>query len=299
MNMSKKISFAILIVAGLLSCNEKKSNADATGSFEATEVIVSAEASGKIMELALAEGDTLTAGQFLGYIDTTQLHLNKMLLAQNKKAVLSARPDVSVQIESLRKELENAQLDKTRIENLVKGGVASQKQLDDINSKISVLQSRIAAQQSTLKTTTTNINEQGNYVYTQVSLLEDQIRKCKIINPINGTVLAKYAEANEVASAGKPLYKIANLSSIILRIYITGDQLPLVKLGQQLKVYTDNGKGGMQESAGVISWISENAEFTPKTIQTKNERANLVYAAKVLCKNDGRFKIGMYGEVKF
>jgi HlyD family secretion protein len=250
------------------------------------------------MQFAVNEGDTLNEGQFLGYLDSTQLHLNKLQLLQSRKTILSARPDVQVQLKSTKRELDEAMLDKTRIENLVKGGVASQKQLDDINSKIAVLNSRLEAQQSSLRTTTVNIDEQGNNVYTQLSILDDQLKKCRIVNPVKGTVLVKYAEPNEMASVGKPLYKIADLSSIILRAYVTGDQLPQIKLNQNVKVLTDDGKGGYHEGQGVINWISNTAEFTPKTVQTKNERANLVYAVKVMIPNDGRYKIGMYGEIK-
>ena len=296
--MVYKVFLLIGLITCFLSCKEDKRVSDASGSFEAVETIVSAEGNGKIMALSCLEGDSLHEGQSIGYIDSTQLHLNKLLLLQNRKTILSSRPDISLQLDAYKRELENALLEKTRIENLVKGGVASQKQLDDINSKITVLRSKIAAQQSTLETATTNIDEQSKNVNTQLNLLDDQIQKCNIINPVKGTVLTKYAEPGEMTSIGKPLYKIADLSSIILRIYVTGEQLPLIKLKQAVRVLTDNGKGGYIESPGVISWISGIAEFTPKTIQTKNERANLVYAVKVLVQNDGRFKIGMYGEVK-
>jgi HlyD family secretion protein len=285
-------------MTNLFSCKEEKHLSDASGSFEAVETIVSAEANGKIMQFNVNEGDTLGEGQLLGYIDSTQLHLNKLQLLQSRKTILSARPNINVQLEATKKELNNAQLDKSRIENLVRGGVAGQKQLDDINSKIAVLNSRLEAQQSTLRTTTTNIDEQGNNVYTQLSILQDQLAKCRIINPVKGTVLVKYAETSEMAIMGKPLYKIADLSSIILRAYVTGDQLPQIKLNQFVKVLTDDGKGGYHEGQGKITWISNTAEFTPKTIQTKNERANLVYAVKVVVPNDGRYKIGMYGEIK-
>ena len=283
----------------MLSCKEEKKTSDATGTFEAVETIVSAEAYGKILQLSLNEGDVLKAGQLLGYIDSTQLHLNKLTLMQNKKAILSAKPDISIQIESLKKEMDNTLLDKKRVENLVKANVASQKQLDDINAKIEVIQSKINALQNSLQTTTNNINEQSNNIYPQLAVLNDQIKKCNIINPVNGTVLTKYAQQDEMAAAGKPLYKIADLSTIILRIYVTGNQLPSLKLNQKIKVLTDDGKGGFKETTGTISWISDRAEFTPKTIQTKDERANLVYAVKVLVQNDGTYKIGMYGEVKF
>ena len=203
-----------------------------------------------------------------------------------------------MQVEALKTELSNAIRDRERTERLVKGGVASQKQLDDVNAKIATLQAKIDAQESSLRTTTSSLNEQGNTVDAQMKQINDQLKKYVIINPVKGTVLTKYAEQYEMAVLGRPLYKIADISTIMLRAYITGDQLQQVKIGQKVKVFTDDGKGGYKEREGVITWINDKSEFTPKTIQTKNERANLVYAMKVSVKNDGYLKIGMYGEVK-
>jgi len=287
--------FALLIV----SCKNENGMRDASGTFEAIETIVSAEANGKILELNIEEGNLIKQDQQVGYIDSLQLHLTRLQLMQNRKAILSGRPDVTTQIESLQKELENAMNDKKRIENLVKGEVASQKQLDDAYTRVSVLQSKIDAQKSVLGTTTSTLNEQSNTVEFQLAQVEDQLRKCRIVNPVTGTVLTKYANAYEMVSTGKPLYKIADLSTIILRAYITGNQLPNIKLNQKVKVYTDDGKGGFKETEGSISWINDKAEFMPKTIQTKDERANMVYAIKINVKNDGAYKIGMYGEIKF
>jgi HlyD family secretion protein len=281
------------------SCKEEKKNYDASGSFEAVETLIAAEANGKLLQLNIEEGQQLDSGQVIGYIDSTQLHLNKLQLMQNKKAILSNKPETNVQVESLRTELANAELDRDRTENLVKGGVASQKQLDDANAKIATLQARINAQESSLQVSTSSINEQGSTVDVQMKEINDQLQKCVIINPVKGTVLTKYAEQYEMAVLGKPLYKIADLSTIVLRAYITGDQLQQVKVGQQVKVYTDDGKGGFKETTGIITWINDRSEFTPKTIQTKNERANLVYAIKVSIKNDGYYKIGMYGQVSW
>ena len=295
--MSSPIIKISIILTSFLSCKQGPAPSDASGNFEAIETIVSAETNGKIMALLVDEGDKLKEGQFIGYMDSIQLHLTKLQLQQNKKTILSARPNIDVQVASLNKELDNAFADRKRIENLVRGGVASQKQLDDIDSKISIIQSKISAQQSSLSTTTTNINEQGQNIYTQLSLVDDQIRKCRIINPVNGTVLAKYAEQGEVASIGRPLYKIAGLDTLDLRAYITGDKLSSIHLGQDVMVRTDDGRNGFKIYAGEIRWISDKSEFTPKTIQTRNERANLVYAIKVRVKNDGYIKIGMFGEV--
>jgi HlyD family secretion protein len=220
-------------------------------------------------------------------------------LRENQKAVLAGRPDTRTQIEATKKEIENVLLEKKRIENLVKGEVATQKQLDDINSKLAVLEARLAAQQNSLNTTTTTLNEQSNAINIQLAIVQDQLQRCKIINPINGTILAKYAMQNEMTMPGKALYKLADLNTVILRAYISGSQLSQTKLGQQVKVLVDAPDDGYKEYTGTVSWISGKAEFTPKTIQTKEERANLVYAMKINVKNDGYLKLGMYGEVKF
>jgi HlyD family secretion protein len=300
-NQMKKrnIIYMAMLLANITSCKDEKKNYDASGSFEAVETLIAAEASGKLLQLRIEEGQPLDSGQVIGYIDSTQLHLNKLQLQQNKKAILSGKPQTNVQVESLKTELANAVLDRNRTENLVEGGVASQKQLDDANAKVNTLQARIKAQESSLQVSTSSINEQGSTVDVQMKEINDQLQKCVIVNPLKGTVLTKYAEQYEMAVLGKPLYKIADLSTIVLRAYITGDQLQQVKVGQQVKVYTDDGKGGFKETTGTITWINDRSEFTPKTIQTKNERANLVYAIKVSVKNDGYYKIGMYGQVSW
>jgi HlyD family secretion protein len=297
--MKNKIIYVLIILVNIVSCKEKTNKYDASGSFEAIETMIAAEANGKLLQLDIEEGQQLDSGQVIGYIDSTQLHLNKLQMIQNKKAILSGRPQTSVQTEALKKQLTNAELDRNRTKRLVEGGVASQKQLDDANAKITTLQAQIDAQENALQTTTSSINEQGGTVDVQLKEINNQLQKCVIVNPVKGTVLTKYAEQYEMAVLGRPLYKIADMSTVILRAYITGDQLQQVKLDQKVKVYTDDGKGGFKETEGVITWINDKAEFTPKTIQTKNERANLVYAIKVSVKNDGYLKIGMYGEVKF
>lgn len=296
---NKKLIFPILLMLGLNSCDDKGMNHDASGSFEAVETIISAEANGKILQLSIEEGQELKAGQTIGFIDSTQMYSRKLQLLQSKKAILSGRPQASVQTEALKKELANAVLDRDRTENLVKGGVATQKQLDDANARVTTLQAKIEAQESSLHTTTVSLNEQAGTVDAQLTEVNDQLKKCVITNPLNGTVLNKYAEQFEMTVAGKPLYKIADLSSIILRAYITGDQLSQVKIDQKVKVFTDDGNGGFKEKDGVVIWINDKAEFTPKAIQTKTERANLVYAIKVKVVNDGSYKIGMYGEIGF
>lgn len=295
---NRNIIFPLVLLLGLNSCDETGMSHDASGTFEAVETIISAEANGKILQLNVEEGQELTAGQVIGHIDSTQMYARKLQLVQSKKAILSGRPQASVQTEALKKELANAVLDRDRTENLVKGGVATQKQLDDANAKVTTLRAKINAQESSLQTTTSSLNEQASTVDAQLTEINDQLKKCTITNPLKGTILSKYAEQYEMAAAGKPLYKIADLSNVILRVYITGDLLPTVKLNQKVKVFTDDGKGGFHETEGVVTWINDKAEFTPKTIQTKDERANLVYAVKVSVKNDGLLKLGMYGEVK-
>jgi HlyD family secretion protein len=286
------------ILFGTVSCKKQQAPYDASGTFEAEETIISAEASGVIKQFDLEEGQQLNAGQLIGYIDTTQLYLKKQQLKSQVTAVLSRKPDIPVQVATLQEQLRTAEREKTRITKLVAADAATTKQLDDANAQIEVIKKQISALESSLQISSSGISKDATPVEIQIAQLEDQLNKSRIINPFNGTVLTKYAEPNEMAAPGKPLYKIADLSTIILRAYITGDQLPLIKLNQRVKVLTDNDKGGYNETTGVITWISSKAEFTPKTIQTKDERANLVYAIKIDVKNNGYYKIGMYGEVK-
>lgn len=295
----KRIVIGVIILSGLQGCRTESSEGDASGTFEATEIIVSAEVNGKVLALDLTEGQTLTRGQVVGMIDSTTLYLNKVQLLQSQKAVLAGRQDIDAQVDGLRKELNNAQADQLRIENLVKGQVASQKQLDDANLRVETLKARIKAMESQLQTANSSISEQGRSISAQLSLINDQLRRCRISNPVEGTVLTKYCEAYEMTAVGKPLYKVADLGSMMLRAYISNDQQAKVKVGQAAKVRVDSGDGTMKTYDGVVQWINDKAEFTPKTIQTKDERVNLVYAIKVAVKNDGYLKIGMYGEVGF
>lgn len=289
------LSFAIL----LFSCKEKEYRADGSGSFEAEETIISSQAQGMLMQFNVQEGQVLKAGDAVGYVDSIQLFLKKQQLEARIMALIGKKPDIPVQLSVLQEQLSTAMKERERISNLVKGDAATPKQLDDINDQIKLLHKQVAAQKSSLHISSTGISKDASAMQIQLLEIQDQLKKCTITNPINGTVLTKYAEQNEVVSQGKPLYKIADLSNIILRAYITGSQLPTAKLNQTVKVLTDNGKGGFNETEGVITWISDKAEFTPKTIQTKEERANKVYAIKVKVKNDGKYKIGMYGEIKF
>jgi HlyD family secretion protein len=288
-----------LSIAVLSGCRNNPNTFDASGSFEAEEVIISSEANGMIKSFTLEEGQSLEAGQMIGYVDSTQLYLKKKQLQAQIDAVLSKRPNITIQLAGLEEQLRTAEKEQTRIRNLVKAEAGTGKQLDDITATIAVLKKQIEASQSSLAITSEGMSKETGPLALQIDQLTDQLKKCQLINPMKGTVLIKYAEANELSSVGKALYKIADLSTIILRVYISGNQLAGVKLNQAVTVRTDDGAGGFSETEGVITWINDKAEFTPKTIQTKDERANMVYAVKVKVKNTGAFKIGMYGEIKF
>lgn len=296
-----KVRLLLLAVAcsSLFACSNGKHEFDASGNFEAVETVVSAEANGKILALNISEGQVLNQHQQVGYIDSTQLHLARLQLAQNRRAILSGKPDISIQLEALQKELDNAVSDRNRIANLVKGEVASQKQLDDANTRVAVIQSKIDAQKSVLNTSTNTLNEQSSTVEIQAAQVEDQLRKCRIVNPVGGTVLAKYAEPFEMTAQGRPLYKIANLDTLIIRVYVSETQLSQIRIGQKADVYIDSSKKDFKKYEGTVSWISSTAEFTPKIVLTKEDRVTLVYAVKILVKNDGFLKIGMPGELTF
>lgn len=294
----KYIFFTLIIAASFLQCKETSNPYDAAGTFEAVETIIPATASGIIKAFDLEEGQVLDSGYVVGYIDSIQLHLRKKQLQAQIQAVLSRRPDIASQLAAYQEQLKHAKHERSRVETLLSSDAATQKQLDDANAQVAVLEKQISGLQTSLNITSAGLKEETVPVFLQIEQINDQLEKCKIINPINGTILTKYAEVHEMASPGKPLYKIANLSKIILRAYVTGDQLPGLKINQNITVLVDNTDGGYNEYAGRIEWISNKAEFTPKTIQTKDERANLVYAIKVNVKNDGYLKIGMYGEIK-
>jgi len=296
----KKLSLIVLAVALFASCNNSENAYDASGAFESVETIVSSEASGTIMQFNVEEGQTLQPGQLIGYIDTVQLYDRKTMLEAQIGSTTSQLPNIPVQIASLQSQLEQAQTNQKRISNLFKQNAATQQQLDDANTQVDVLQKQIAAQQSSLGISSTTINKDVAPLQRQIDQINDQLKKSYIINPIHGTVLTKYAEDHEVTESGKALYKIAETDTLILRAYITGTQLDQVKLGQQVKVRTDEGENKYKYYTGTVYWISSQSEFTPKTIPTKDERADLVYAIKVRVVNtDGYIKIGMYGEVKF
>lgn len=281
----------------VFGCKHEEHHFDASGAFEAEEIIVSAQAQGEILQLKNDEGSLLKGGEQIGFIDSTQLSLQKQQLQSQILALLGKKPDIPVQLAILRSQLKSAEHEKERIANLVKGDAATPKQLDDIQAHIATLRSQIDAQQSTLSINSRGIGKEVIPLKIQIEQIDNQISKCHIVNPITGTVLTTYTKAHEMASPGKPLYKIADLSSLILRVYISGDQLAKIRLNEEVTVLTDDSKSGYFKDKGTVTWISDKAEFTPKTIQTKDERANLVYAVKIRVKNDGRYKIGMYGEI--
>ncbi|MEP6727730.1 MAG: HlyD family efflux transporter periplasmic adaptor subunit [Bacteroidota bacterium] len=312
MKITRKMALALILLIVLTSCTNNKNSFDASGSFEAEETIISAEAPGTIKQLDVEEGIVLQAGQVIGYIDSIQLFLKKKQLEAQLKATGKRIPNITTQTGYYNQQeavtqsrLNNLMHEQKRLQNLVKADAATPKQLDDINAQIDETQKQLLvtgkqkdAQVSALQTQSSSISGDLLPLQVQIEQLNDQLNRCRIINPTSGTVLTKYAEVNEMTLQGKPLYKIADLTTIILRAYITGNQLPGVKLNQKIKVNTDDGKGGYKKTEGTITWISDKAEFTPKTIQTKDERANMVYAIKIKVKNDGSYKIGMYGEIK-
>jgi HlyD family secretion protein len=280
------------------SCGNKDNVYDASGTFESTEITVSSEAGGKIMQLDVQEGMKVENTQLLGYVDTVQLFLKKKQMEASLKALQSRRPESAKQVASLEEQIIAAKREKQRVQNLLLANAANQKQLDDISTQLLVLEKQLVALKSTLQITNTGITDESSVIEIQIAQLEDQLRKSRITSPIKGTVLVRYAEAGELATPGKPLFKVADLEKMFLRVYITADQLTQMKIGQQVKVTADFGEKQSRDYSGTMTWISDKAEFTPKSIQTRNERANLVYAVKIAVQNDGYLKIGMYGQMQ-
>ncbi|MGZ3940084.1 MAG: HlyD family secretion protein [Flavisolibacter sp.] len=308
----KKIIIPLSLTFVILSCGNKKEEFDASGSFEADEVVVSSELGGQILQLNVNEGDSLSQGQVVGMIDSTNLALQKEQVKATIRSLSEKTNNVQPQVELLQNQLlvQQSQLknllhEKDRTERLVKADAATGKQLDDINSQIDVLHRQMQVTEQQIAVQKNNTSTQNRSILSETAPLEKQeaqvqerISKSRIVNPINGTVITKYAEQGEITSPGKALYEIADLSFLNLKAYVTGAQLSQIKLGQQVKVLVDNGANDYRSYTGTITWISDKAEFTPKTIQTKEERANLVYAVKIKVKNDGYLKLGMYGEVQ-
>lgn len=307
-----KYSFAFFSIVLFTACSSNKMKSDASGTFEADEVVVSAEVPGRILNFNVVEGANFKKDSVVGTIDSVTIALQREQVRASIAALSERTSDVEPTIKLLHDQLlvQESQLktmekEKTRTENLVKQDAATTKQLDDINAQIDVLNKQIAVtrqqvnvQRGNFQTQNRGIMSESEPLKKRVAALNDQLDRTSIVNPVTGTVIAKYAEAGEVASTGKALYKIADLSYLNLRAYLTGDMLPAVKIGQKVTVLIDDPKDEYRKYEGSIIWISDKAEFTPKTIQTKEERANLVYAIKVRVKNDGFLKIGMYGEVQ-
>ncbi len=279
----------------IAGCTMNQERSDAYGNFESTEVIVSALAQGEILALDIEEGDLLGKDQPVGLIDTVELSLKREQLKRSIEAVRTGLVTTEAQIHVLLQQKENLAVDKVRVEKLFKDGAATQKQLDDVNGAMALLDTQLAATRSQKQ----KIHAEMETLKVQIDQIEEAILKCHISAPLEGTVLIKYAEAGEVAMPGKPLFKMADMKTMKLKVYVSGDQLPHIKIGQEVRVLIDSNSKENTELRGTVSWVSSTAEFTPKTIQTKEERVNLVYAVKVIVANDGSIKIGMPGEVNF
>ena len=286
------------LAAALFCACGREGDYDATGTFEATEVVVSAEATGRILAFDVVEGDRIEAGQQLGVIDTVQLSLQRLQLGRQQAAVRSGRPDIARQVAALREQIAKQEVERRRVERLLSDGAATAKQLDDVEAQLKVLEGQLGAQLSTLHNSAAAVDENASALDLEIARIDDLLAKCRIVSPISGTVLAKYGQAGELASVGRPLMKVADLDRIYLRAYFTSDQLSELELGQAVTVTADFGGDRQVDYPGRITWIASESEFTPKTIQTRSSRASLVYAVKIAVENDGQLKIGLYGEVK-
>ena len=295
--MNYKLLFGIAAV--LTACNSGDKEYDATGTFEATETTVAAEQAGTLLTFSLEEGDNIEAGTEVGLIDTTQLWLKISQTEASKAVYQSQKPDQEKQIAATRQQLAKARTEQQRYKELVADGAAPSKMLDDASSQVQVLQRQLDAQVSALQTSTNALSRQMDAADVQVRQLRDQLWKCHIKSPVSGTVLEKYVERGEYVTPGKPLFKIGDVRHMYLRAYITSAQLKNVRTGQKVKVFADYGGGQKKEYVGTVTWISSRSEFTPKTILTDDERADLVYAVKLAIETDGYVKMGMYGEVRF
>lgn len=295
----KKIFVLASTMLMMAACGNSGKEFDATGTFEATETTVFAEQNGVLLNFSVSEGENIETGAEVGLIDTTQIWLKIQQLRATKEVYQSQKPDMEAQIATTRQQLTKAQQEQQRYKELVADGAAPSKMLDDAMSQVQVLRKQLIAQQSALATNIRSLDMQMAATDVQVELLYDQLRKCHVVTPTKGTVLEKYAERGEFVVIGKPLFKIADIQDMYMRAYITSVQLQNIKLGQKVKVFADYGNRQKKEYDGIILWISARSEFTPKTILTDDERADLVYVVKVAIKNDGFAKIGMYGEVKF
>ena len=293
----KKIFYIFPVLLTLFSCHKKESY-DATGIFEATTVTVSAETAGKIESMSVVEGDSVIKGELIAQLDTTMFSIQLKQFQSQRKSTESSSPDISAQAAALRSQIAHQQQECERFGRLLEDGATTQKTYDDATAYLKTLQGQLEALLSSLNKSKTSINDNSEAIYFQAEQIREQIEKSIIKSPLSGTVLIKYAEPGEYATPGKPLYKIADMENIYLRSYFTCDQLANLKLGQEVTVIADFGGDEQFEYPGTITWISDESEFTPKSIQTKDSRANLVYAVKIAVKNDGRLKLGQYGEVR-
>lgn len=297
--MKKNILFISAVTLCFCACGNRNTSYDASGVFEATEVIVSAKATGELLSFQVEEGQEVDASSPLGVIDTLQLSLKRQQVMATLSATDSRRLDETRQLASLRQQIANLQREKKRYSELLKDNAATQKQVDEIGYQIDVLQRQLTATSEQIGSNNSSLAGQSSGILAQLAQIEDQIKNSVITSPIRGTVLTKYMEQGEYALPGKALFKVADIGDMKLRAYITASQLTTLQLGQSVTVYADQGQSERKAYQGKVTWISDKAEFTPKTIQTRDERANLVYAIKVAVKNDGMIKKGMYGDVKF
>lgn len=290
------IFFSTIVAA---SCSSSSTDYDATGTFETTEVTVSAEQNGRLLQFSLTEGDSIKAGQQVALIDTVQLYLKARQIGATRLVYANQRPDIQKQIAATRQQLAKAEQELQRYTALAADGAANRKLQDDAQSQVAVLRRQLEAQLSSLRTSTSSLDAQMGTADVQQLQVADQLLKCHVASPIDGVVLEKYVEQGEFASIGKPLFKVADTHKMYLRAYVTTAQLAKVAVGKQVKVFADYGNSNRKEYKGSVCWISQKAEFTPKTVLTDDERADLVYAVKVFVENDGGIKMGMYGEVAF
>lgn len=298
--MNKYIFISLSCIAIFtFRCGRTNDAADAYGNFEATEVLISSESNGKLLDFIVEEGDELVSGQRIGLVDTIPLYLKKKQLQARIEALNTKTIDIPSQINVLIERKNVIERERRRLENLFKEGAATQKQWDDINGEIDVINRELRANRERLETSNKGLLGEILPIEWQIEEINDQINRSVLINPVTGTVLTKYAEENEVVNYGKPLYNIADLTEVYLRAYIAGVDMSGIRLGQKVQVFIDDSKNGLKGYEGTISWVSGKAEFTPKIVQTRDERINLVYALKIRVANDGDIKIGMPGEVKF
>lgn len=295
----RRILYVAMLVAGVTACGTHKNDFDATGTFEATEVVVSSEAAGRILSFEVEEGTQVNAGRTIGAIDSVQLYLSMLQLQKNKSSVLSNRPIITTQVAALKEQIQKQQLERKRIENLIQAKATTQKQLDDVNSGIVVLENQLSALQSTLQNNVSSLEAQSSAIDLQIAQIRDRLAKCALKSPISGIVLAKYMEAGELAVIGKPLFKVADMQHVYLKAYVSSGQLADLKLGQKVNVTADFGGEKTRKYEGRITYIASSGEFTPKSIQTRDDRENMVYEIKISVVNDGYIKLGMYGEVNF